>query len=168
MHTHQVTTFLTVKSVDFFKAVMLDLWEMRNSKNCLSFICPQRSFWTFCFVTTSLTSNTLLGSKTALCYISHHHELGFVEGTQAKRFGVLGEPVPVANSVITVASCCSCSPPAAECALVENYQFSYAVLGKHLGKGWIVCCTTNKRLLYWANGLFYPSWNRLYPFTAYR
>ena len=32
----------------------------------------------------------------------------------------------------------------------------------HLGKGWIVRDTTTKRLSYWANGLFYPSWNRLY------
>ena len=38
----------------------------------------------------------------------------------------------------------------------------------HLGKGWIVRGTTTKTLLYWANGLFYPGWNMLYRFTAYR
>ena len=27
------------------------------------------------------------------------------------------------------------------------------------GKGWIVRSTTTRRLLYWANGLFYPNWN---------
>ncbi len=37
----------------------------------------------------------------------------------------------------------------------------------HLGKGWIVRGTTTRRLPYWANGLFYPIWNRLYQFTAY-
>ncbi len=44
---------------------------------------------------------------------------------------------------------------------------SRAGLG-HLGKGWIVRDTTTRRLPFWANGLFYPSWNRLYRFTAYR
>ncbi len=43
---------------------------------------------------------------------------------------------------------------------------SRAGLG-HLGKKWIVCGTTTRRLPYWANALFYPSWNRLYRFTAY-
>ena len=44
--------------------------------------------------------------------------------------------------------------------------FSRAGLG-HLGKGWIVHDTTTRRLPYpyWANGLFYPGWNRLYWFT---
>ncbi len=43
---------------------------------------------------------------------------------------------------------------------------SRAGLG-HLGKGWIVCGTTARRLPYWANGLFYPSWDRLYRFTVW-
>ncbi len=38
----------------------------------------------------------------------------------------------------------------------------------HLGKAWIVRGTTTRRLPYWANKLFYPSWNRSYRFTAYR
>ncbi len=39
--------------------------------------------------------------------------------------------------------------------------FSRAGLG-HVGKGCIVRGTTTRRLHYWANGLFYPSWNRFY------
>ena len=38
----------------------------------------------------------------------------------------------------------------------------------HLGKGWIVRGTTARRLSYWANGLFYSSWNISHPFTASR
>ena len=38
----------------------------------------------------------------------------------------------------------------------------------HLGKGRIVRDTTTRRLTYRINGLFYPSWNRLYRITAYR
>ena len=34
-----------------------------------------------------------------------------------------------------------------------------------LGKGCIVRGITTRRLTYWDNGLFYPSWNRLYRFT---
>ena len=37
----------------------------------------------------------------------------------------------------------------------------------HLGKEWIVRGTT-RRLLYLADGLFYPSWNRSYRLKAYR
>ena len=37
---------------------------------------------------------------------------------------------------------------------------------EHLGKGWIVHGTTTRRLPYWANWLFHPSWNRLYRFAA--
>ncbi len=61
---------------------------------------------------------------------------------------------------------CSCSPPVAEHAQVVSYPIGFEdllsvlTLG-HLGKGWIV-----RALL--GNGLFYPSWNRLYRFTAYR
>ncbi len=53
-----------------------------------------------------------------------------------------------------------------ECANF-NSLLSRAGLG-HLGKGWIIRDTTTRRLPYWANGLFYLSWNRLYRFTAYR
>ena len=43
---------------------------------------------------------------------------------------------------------------------------SHAGLG-HPGKCWIVRGTTTRSLPYRANGLFYPSWNRLYLFTTY-
>ncbi len=33
---------------------------------------------------------------------------------------------------------------------------------------WLVRGSSTRRLPYWANGFFYPSWNRLYRFTAYR
>ena len=46
-----------------------------------------------------------------------------------------------------------------------NSLLSRADLG-HLGKGWIVRDTTARRLPHWANGLFYPSWNRLDRFTV--
>ncbi len=38
----------------------------------------------------------------------------------------------------------------------------------HLGKGWIVRGTTTIRLPDWANGLFYPIWNRSYGYKAFR
>ena len=51
----------------------------------------------------------------------------------------------------------------------QKYERFDSILSRagleHLG--WIVDDTT-RRLPYWANGLFYPSWNRSYRFTAYR
>ena len=47
-----------------------------------------------------------------------------------------------------------------------NSLLSRVGLG-HLGKGWIYRGTTPRRLPYWANGFFYPSWNRLCRCTAY-
>ncbi len=38
----------------------------------------------------------------------------------------------------------------------------------HHGKWCLVRDNTTRRLLYWANGLFYPCWNRLYRLIAYR
>ena len=57
--------------------------------------------------------------------------------------------------------CWSCSPPAVECALSEGCLLSSAGLG-HLEKG---CPPLLKDCL---TRLFYPSWNRMYRFTAYR
>ncbi len=71
-----------------------------------------------------------------------------------------------------IPNCCwLCSPPVAEYALAVECQFW---LPTFLGwlraswEGWIVRGTTTRRLPFWANGLFYPSWNRLRRFTAYR
>ncbi len=52
-------------------------------------------------------------------------------------------------------------------ASFDSLYFPLNGLG-HLGKGWIVRGITTRRLPYMAKGLFYPSWNRLYRFTAYQ
>ncbi len=60
--------------------------------------------------------------------------------------------------------CWLCSQPAAEYALVEKYQFWQPTFPCWLRASWerVDCCgTTAKRLRYWANRLFYASWNRL-------
>ncbi len=70
--------------------------------------------------------------------------------------------------IFTYSYCCrSHSPPAADYALVVNYTLLSRADLWHLGKGWILRDTTTRRLPYRANGLFYPSWDRLYRFTAY-
>ena len=45
----------------------------------------------------------------------------------------------------------------------QNYSSFDSLLSglEHLGKGWIVRVATTRRLPYWSNRLFYPSWNRL-------
>ncbi len=63
--------------------------------------------------------------------------------------------------------CWSCSPPAAEYALARLCQFWQPTFPCWL-RASIVRGTTTRRLPYWANGLVYPSWNRLYRFIAYR
>ncbi len=63
----------------------------------------------------------------------------------------------------------SCSPPAAEYALVVNYQFWQPTFPCWLRASWErVDFSWHHHMPYWANGLFYPSWNRLYRFTTYR
>ena len=68
--------------------------------------------------------------------------------------------------LLVVFSACGGKPTG---IIMQFFQpaFPFNGLG-HLGKGWIVRGTTTQRLPYLANGLFYPSWNRLYRFTTYR
>ncbi len=65
--------------------------------------------------------------------------------------------------------CCAfyyyqCSPPVAEYRNTHWQEYSsFDSLHSrpgfgHLRKEWIACCTTTRRLPYWVNGLFYPSW----------
>ena len=53
-------------------------------------------------------------------------------------------------------------PPAAEYALIVNYQFWQPTFHGIMENG----DTTIRKLPSWANGLFYPSWSMLYGFTA--
>ena len=54
--------------------------------------------------------------------------------------------------------CLSYSPPAAE---YQSYQPTFSCWLRTSWEKVVVRDTTTRRLQYWANGLFYPSWNRL-------
>ncbi len=63
--------------------------------------------------------------------------------------------------------CWSLSPPAAEYALAIVLPAYFPVLAYGiLGKGGLFAEPIHRRLPYWANGLFYPSWNRLFGSSA--